>query len=102
MVSKQTGEILKLRLLMDRRLTSSQISRYFPGKHPFAFRKLTEQAGKSDSAYLAGFLKNVQKPIMRGRPEKCRPAFHWKCFLIIYSLRAQIFAFLFSLNNGNT
>ena len=57
MVSKQTGEILKLRLLMDRRLPSSQISRYFPGKHPFAFRKLTEQAGKSDSAYLAGFLK---------------------------------------------
>ena len=57
MISKQTGELLKIRLLMDRRVPASRISHYFPGKHPYALRKMSEQAERSDSAFLAGFLK---------------------------------------------
>ncbi|NLU31819.1 MAG: DNA polymerase III subunit delta [Clostridiaceae bacterium] len=61
MISKQTGEILKLRLMMDRHIPSSRISRYLPGKHPYVLRKLTEQAERSDSAFLAGFLKKCSE-----------------------------------------
>jgi len=56
MISKQAGELLKVRSLMDRHVPPSMISRYFPGKHPYALRKLCEQAEKSDGAFLAGFL----------------------------------------------
>lgn len=56
MISKQTGEMLKLRRLMDRRIPPSRISEYFQGKHPYAFRKLSEQAGKSDAVHLQNFL----------------------------------------------
>lgn len=58
MISKQTGEILKLKTLIDRHFSSDRISRYFPGKHPYVFRKLTEQAERSDRTYLENFLKS--------------------------------------------
>lgn len=57
MISKQTGEILKLKLLMDRHFSLERINRYFPGKHPYAFRKLAEQAERADRVYLEHFLK---------------------------------------------
>lgn len=57
MISKQTGELLKMRLMMDRRLSSAEIGAYFAGKHPYALRKLSEQAARSSSAFLSDFLK---------------------------------------------
>lgn len=73
MIAKQTGEMLKLRILMDRRLPPSQIGRYFPGKHPYAFRKLTEQAERADRAYLAGFLKKCAEADQAWKSGKTTP-----------------------------
>lgn len=73
MIAKQTGEMLKLRVLMDRHLAPSQIGRYFPGKHPYAFRKLCEQAEKSDRAYLTGFLKKCAEADQAWKTGKMPP-----------------------------
>lgn len=73
MIARQTGEMLKLRTLMDRHLPPSRISRYFPGKHPYAFRKLTEQAERVDRAYLTGFLKKCAEADKAWKTGKMSP-----------------------------
>lgn len=73
MISKQTGEILKLRMLLDRHYPQDRISQYFPGKHPFAFRKLVEQAGKSDRKHLENFLKKCMEADVAVKSGKLPP-----------------------------
>lgn len=58
MLSKQTGELLKLRILMNQKATQAQISQYFQGKHPYALKMLQNQAQKMDEPYLQELLKN--------------------------------------------
>lgn len=57
MIAKQTGEILKLKILMDRHISNNEITKFFPQKHPYVFKKLTELAQRADKKYLTGFLK---------------------------------------------
>jgi len=61
MLSKQTGEILKLKLLLEDRATQTQINQYFQGKHPYALKIMTEQARRMDVKYLKSILKNCMK-----------------------------------------
>lgn len=58
MIAKQTGEILKMKELQSLGLPSGELARYFPKKHPFVIKKLTEQAARLDAGYLRNFLKN--------------------------------------------
>ncbi len=58
MIAKQTGEILKMKEFQSLGLLSGELARYFPKKHPFVIKKLTEQAARLDAAYLRNFLKN--------------------------------------------
>jgi DNA polymerase III, delta subunit len=73
MISKQTGEMLKLRLLMDRHAGQNEISSFFAGKHPYALKKLSEQAVRSDTAFLAGFLKKCAEADYAWKTGKMSP-----------------------------
>lgn len=59
MLSKQAGELLKLRLLMEDGASQAEINRYFQGKHPYAMKKMTEQAGSMNVNYLENLLKSL-------------------------------------------
>ena len=61
MLSKQMGEILKLKLLMEERATQAQINQYFQGKHPYAVKIMTEQARMMSVEYLQNILKNCME-----------------------------------------
>ena len=61
MISKQTGEILKLKMLLSKRASQQQINQYFQGKHPYALKILTQQAQSMDEQYLKKFLKNCME-----------------------------------------
>lgn len=61
MLSKQMGEILKLKLLMEERATQDQINQYFQGKHPYALKIMTEQAYGMSVEYLKNILKNCME-----------------------------------------
>ena len=61
MLSKQTGELLKLRLLMENRASQAEINRYFQGKHPYAMRIMTEQAGSMSAVYLKNLLSSLME-----------------------------------------
>lgn len=61
MLSKQTGEILKLKLLMEDRATQAQINQCFQGKHPYALKIMTEQAYGMSVEYLKNILKNCME-----------------------------------------
>lgn len=58
MLSKQTGEILKLKILMEDRASQSQINEVFRGKHPYAMKIMTQQASRMDTDYLKRLLKS--------------------------------------------
>lgn len=58
MLSKQTGELLKLKMLLNQRATPAQINEYFQGKHPYALKMLQNQAQRMDEAYLKELLKH--------------------------------------------
>lgn len=57
MLSKQTGEILKLKMLMDDRASQSQINEVFKGKHPYAMKIMVQQASRMDTKYLKMFVQ---------------------------------------------
>lgn len=61
MLSKQTGEILKLKLLMEDRASQTQINQYFQGKHPYALKMMTEQAARMDVKYLRNIIKQCME-----------------------------------------
>lgn len=56
MIAKQTGELLKLKKLVGRGVPQTQLTRFFGKKHPYALRKLIDQAGQMDAAYLEKML----------------------------------------------
>jgi DNA polymerase-3 subunit delta len=58
MLSKQTGELLKIKMLLNQRATQAQINAYFQGKHPYALKMLQNQAQRMDETYLRALLKN--------------------------------------------
>lgn len=55
MLSKQMGEMLKLKLLMEDGATQEQINQYFQGKHPYALKIMSQQA----SGMSVEFLRNM-------------------------------------------
>ncbi|NMA67625.1 MAG: hypothetical protein GX957_15575 [Clostridiaceae bacterium] len=57
MLSKQTGEILKLKILIKNGASQQEINNYFKGKHPYALRIMTEQAKQMEEKYLQDMLK---------------------------------------------
>lgn len=61
MLSKQMGEILKLKLLMKEGATQAQINQYFQGKHPYALKMMTEQAHGMSVEYLKNILNNCME-----------------------------------------
>jgi DNA polymerase-3 subunit delta len=61
MLSKQTGELLKLRMLMEERASQTDINRYFPGKHPYAMKIMTEQARSMNVDYLRNLLESLME-----------------------------------------
>lgn len=61
MLSKQTGDLLKLKLLMEERTSQTDINQYFQGKHPYAMKVMTEQARSMDADYLKVLLKNLME-----------------------------------------
>ncbi len=61
MLSKQTGELLKLKLLMEDRASQTEINQYFQGKHPYAMKVMTEQARSMDMNYLKILLKSLME-----------------------------------------
>jgi len=58
MLSKQTGEILKLKCLQNKGATQADIGSYFQGKHPYALKIMMNQARKMDEGYLRKLLKS--------------------------------------------
>jgi len=56
MLSKQTGELLKLKILLKKGATNTQINSYFQGKHPYALKIMTQQAGMMEEDYLRNLL----------------------------------------------
>lgn len=64
MLSKQTGEILKLKYLVKNGANQSQITGYFQGKHPYALKMMMNQARDMDEKYLKKFLKNCMEAEM--------------------------------------
>lgn len=56
MLSKQTGEILKLKQLMRNRASQAEINSFFQGKHPYAMKIMTGQAQRIDESFLRKFL----------------------------------------------
>ncbi|MGI6084541.1 MAG: DNA polymerase III subunit delta [Acetivibrionales bacterium] len=61
MLSKQTGEILKLKLLIEDGATQTQINQYFQGKHPYALKIMIQQASGMDIEYLKKILKHCME-----------------------------------------
>ena len=61
MLSKQMGEILKLKLLMDDGATQAQINQYFQGKHPYALKIMTQQARGMSVEFLKNMLENCME-----------------------------------------
>lgn len=61
MLSKQTGEILKLKLLMEDRASQAQINQYFHGKHPYALKIMGQQASRMDVKYLKNIIKQCME-----------------------------------------
>lgn len=61
MLSKQTGELLKLKLMMENRASQAEINRYFQGKHPYAMKIMTEQAGSMSASYLKKLLSSLME-----------------------------------------
>lgn len=61
MLSKQTGELLKLKLLMEDRASQTEINQYFQGKHPYAMKIMTEQARSMNVSYLKRLLANLME-----------------------------------------
>jgi len=56
MLSKQMGEMLKLKLLMEDGATQVQINQYFQGKHPYALKIMTQQATGMNVEFLRNML----------------------------------------------
>jgi len=56
MLSKQMGEMLKLKLLMEDGATQAQINQYFQGKHPYALKIMTQQATGMNVEFLRNML----------------------------------------------
>ncbi|NLX63350.1 MAG: DNA polymerase III subunit delta [Clostridiaceae bacterium] len=56
MLSKQMGEMLKLKLLMEDGATQGQIAQYFQGKHPYALKIMTQQAAGMSVEFLRHML----------------------------------------------
>jgi len=56
MLSKQMGEMLKLKLLMEDGATQVQINQYFQGKHPYALKIMTQQATGMSVEFLRNML----------------------------------------------
>lgn len=61
MLSKQTGEILKLKYLLKSNASQTDINQYFPGKHPYALKMLVNQAQGMDESYLKELLKGCME-----------------------------------------
>jgi DNA polymerase-3 subunit delta len=61
MLSKQTGEILKLKCLMKKGASQTDINKFFQGKHPYALKMLISQAQKIDEDYLRKLLKGCME-----------------------------------------
>ncbi len=61
MLSRQTGELLKLKLLMEDKASRTEINRYFQGKHPYAMKIMTEQAVSMDAGYLKNLLTSLME-----------------------------------------
>lgn len=57
MLAKQTGEILKMKILLKNGASQTQINQYFQGKHPYALKIMTQQARSMDEQYLRSLLK---------------------------------------------
>lgn len=60
MLSKQTGELIKLKYLLKKG-ADQQISRYFQGKHPYALKIMLGQARQMDEKYLKKLLKSCME-----------------------------------------
>jgi len=60
MLSKQTGELLKLKVLLNKG-ADYQINRYFQGKHPYALKIMMGQARQMDEKYLRKLLKSCME-----------------------------------------
>ncbi len=65
MLSKQTGELLKLKTLLNKGASQPQINQYFQGKHPYAMKMLTNQALHMDEKYLKALLKSCMEAEVR-------------------------------------
>jgi DNA polymerase-3 subunit delta len=61
MLSKQTGEILKLKYLMKEGASQFKINKYFAGKHPYALKMMMKQANMLDEQYLGELLKGLME-----------------------------------------
>lgn len=57
MLSKQTGELLKLKTLLKKGADSKDINFYFKGKHPYALKIMTQQVRMMEEDYLRNLLK---------------------------------------------
>lgn len=57
MLSKQTGELLKLRMLIDGRASQSEINEVFRGRHPYAMKIMVQQASRMKTGYLKKFVE---------------------------------------------
>ncbi len=65
MLSKQTGELLKLKTLLRKGASQLQIGQYFQGKHPYALKMLMGQAQSMDEKYLKELLKGCMEAEVR-------------------------------------
>ena len=52
MLAKQTGELLKMKILLDKGASQTRIEEYFQGKHPYALKIMMQQARAMDEKYL--------------------------------------------------
>lgn len=57
MLSKQAGELMKMKLLLESGASQADINRYFSGRHPYVIKKLTEQARRTSVKYLQDLLR---------------------------------------------
>lgn len=57
MLSKQTGELMKMKLLLEKGASQADINRYFSGRHPYVIKKMTEQARRTSVKYLQNLLQ---------------------------------------------
>lgn len=56
MLAKQTGELLKMKILLDKGASQTRIEEYFQGKHPYALKIMMQQARAMDEKYLRNLL----------------------------------------------